>query len=144
MAKALALTLLALCAACTTEPAVSPAASATGAESSEPSVSPVPSLAGAPSELLGSWQATISTGEDVVLELRPSGYTVNRGGAVGSGSIEVDGDSIVFASARCELGPGEYRWSIDGDTLTFTPIEPRDPCGNRIIFLEGATYTRVE
>jgi hypothetical protein len=80
----------------------------------------------------------------VTLELRPSGYTVNRAGTVGSGSLEVEGDSITFSSARCELGPGEYLWAIDGDTLTFTPVEPRDPCGNRIIFLEGALYTRVE
>jgi hypothetical protein len=95
-------------------------------------------------ELQGTWVATISTGEDVTLELRPGEYTVDRAGTVGSGSIEVEGDTVVFSSPRCELGSGEYRWSIDGGTLSFTPLEPRDPCANRIIFLEGAAYTRIE
>jgi hypothetical protein len=98
----------------------------------------------APPELQGLWKATISTGEDVTLELGPSEYTVDRAGTVGSGSIEGEGDIVVFSSALCELGSGPYRWSIDGETLTFTPLEPRDPCANRIIFLEGAAYTRAE
>lgn len=98
----------------------------------------------APEELQGTWQATISTGERVILEFRASGYTVNRAGAVGSGSISVDGDTITFSSARCELGTGSYQWAIEDGTLTFTPLEPRDPCDNRIIFLEDADYTPVE
>ena len=44
----------------------------------------------------------------------------------------------------CFLGAGAYDWAIADGTLTFTPVEPRDPCGGRIIFLEGAAYTRVE
>jgi hypothetical protein len=109
----------------------------------DPSADPTADDA-APDELHGLWQATISTGEAVTLEFRSSGYTVNRAGTFGSGSISVDGSRIVFASARCELGSGVYEWAIEGETLTFRPLEPRDPCGNRIIFLENAAYTRVE
>jgi hypothetical protein len=94
-------------------------------------------------ELQGLWQATISTGQAVTLELRPTGFIVNREGAIGTGAIAVEGERIVFTS-RCELGPGTYRWSIQDATLTFTPIDSGDPCGNRLIFLEGAAYTRVE
>ena len=137
------------CAACSGGSSASTTATPSVPASEEQSSTAVPSAApsaddSAPDELQGLWEATITTGEDVTLELRASGYTVNRGGAVGSGSISVDGSQIVFSTTLCQLGKGPYEWSIEGETLTFTPLEPRDPCGNRIIFLEGASYTRVE
>lgn len=134
-------TVVLVCASCATGD--SPPPSATQAASSAAAASQATPRPTAPAELQGLWQATISTGEDVTLELRPSGFIVIRSGARGTGSIRVDGDQIVFAS-HCELGPGTYTWEIEGGTLTFTPGEPPDPCGNRIIFLEGAEYTRVE
>lgn len=143
MARWLALALLAACAVCAACAAdlVSPLASASPPGSTPPAATP---RATAPTELQGLWQAVISTGEDVTLELRPTAWFVTRSGAEGNGSIRIDGDRIVFSSSRCELGVGTYTWTIDGGTLTFTPVQPRDPCANRIIFLENASYTRVE
>jgi hypothetical protein len=80
----------------------------------------------------------------VTLMLSAYGYTVRRGEASGTGNIEVDGNRIVFTSPRCELGPGAYAWSIEDASLVFTPLEPRDPCANRIIFLEDAVYTLTD
>ena len=119
---------------------VHPAPSSSAA-STAPSATPQPT---APPDLQGSWQATISTGEDVTLTLSPYGYTVRRSGATGTGSIDVDGDRVVFRSPICELGSGAYQWAIDDGALAFTPLEPRDPCAGRIIFLEDAVYTRTD
>jgi hypothetical protein len=143
MKKVGATLLFALCASCGGVASGSPSTHPSVAVTESPTATPTPRLS-APMELQGSWEATISTGEHVILTFRPSGYTVNRAGAQGSGSIDVEGSRITFASARCELGSGSYEWAIEGGTLTFTPLEPRDPCGNRIIFLEDAAYTRVE
>jgi hypothetical protein len=137
-----AILLLAACAACSTQLEASTPASAGGSSAPQPTSSPTPRPT-APTELQGLWQATISTGQEVTLELRPTGFIVNREGAIGRGAIAVDGDRIVFTS-HCELGPGAYQWSIQGGTLVFVPLDPPDPCGNRLIFLEGAEYTRVE
>ncbi|MEO8510230.1 MAG: hypothetical protein ABI534_03210 [Chloroflexota bacterium] len=95
-------------------------------------------------ELQGKWEAVISTGEQVTLTLGTGSYQVRRGPATGAGSVVVDGNVITFRSTRCELGAGSYEWTIEGDELVFVPMEPRDPCGQRIIFLEDALYTRAE
>ena len=97
-----------------------------------------------PAELLGAWEAIISTGQEVTLTLGRGTYQVRRGEATGAGSIAVDGNVITFRSGQCEAGAGGYEWSIEANELTFVPLEPRDPCSGRIIFLEDATYTRVE
>lgn len=97
-----------------------------------------------PDELRGEWAAIISTGEETTLTLERGTYQVRRGEATGTGSIAVDGNVITFRSPRCEAGAGNYEWSIQEDELTFVPLEPRDPCAGRIIFLENATYARVE
>lgn len=94
-----------------------------------------------PDELQGSWAATLSTGEKVTLDLSPYGYVVHRTETV-VGDVDFEGDRVVFTSPHCELGPGPYRWSIDSGELTFEPLEPRDPCPGRLIFLDGAVYTK--
>lgn len=145
MGRTLALALLMVCAACDADAPPAAPGSAEPSSSAALSVSPTATpRATAPPELQGLWQATISTGEEVTLELRPTAWFVTRSGAQGNGSIRFDGDRIIFTSARCELGVGTYEWAVEGGTLMFTPVEPRDPCSNRIIFLEGAAYTRVE
>lgn len=138
---------LAICASCAAVPAGSDTqstpsspSSAPASESSGPSTTTQPTT---PAELQGSWHATLSTGEEVTLDLSPYGYTVH-GVDIVSGNIDITGDQAVFRSPVCDLGAGIYRWSIEGETLVFTPLEPRDPCAGRIGFLEGATYTRTE
>jgi len=73
--------------------------------------------------------------------LSPYGYTVHRTETV-VGDVDFDGDRVVFTSPHCELGSGLYSWSIDSGELTFEPLEPRDPCEGRLIFLEGVVYTK--
>ncbi|MDQ6682399.1 MAG: hypothetical protein M3Y88_03900 [Chloroflexota bacterium] len=108
------------------------------------SPSPASTVAAIPDELLGRWQAVISTGEHVTLTLGRGSYQVRRGAATGAGSIAADRNIITFRSPLCDLGPGNYEWTVEGTTLAFVPREPRDPCGGRIIFLKDTTYTRVE
>ena len=64
-----------------------------------------------------------------------------RGGFSGSGSIEVDGDSITFAHAnQCDGDTGgRYRWQVTDGALTFTALDT-DPCP-RAGILDGKTYT---
>ena len=147
---AAAVLVIAICASCSAASDGTPTAIATtsaqpassgGRVSTSPSPTAHPTT---PLDLQGSWEATISTGEDVTLTLSPYGFTVRRGSATGTGNIEVDGDLIVFTSPLCDLGPGAYEWSIQDGALVFTPLEPRDPCPNRIIFLEDAIYTRTD
>lgn len=145
LANATAMGLLALSASCSGGAPSTPPATAGSASTAPSLTTPVASLATAPPELQGAWRATISTGEEATLTLRPKGYSVRRSlGGTGNGWIRVDGNRVVFSSTICELGSGLYEWSIQDETLVFTPLEPRDPCGGRIIFLEGASYTRVE
>jgi hypothetical protein len=96
-----------------------------------------------PAELQGSWETTISTGERVTLELGRYGSVVHRGDNPGvAGDVDFDGERVVFSSPHCERGSGLYRWSVNSGELTFEPLEPRDPCPGRIIFLEGVVYTK--
>jgi len=148
--SAAAMVVLVICSSCSAAPEGTPTAPvvtsarpspSTSTASGGPAATPRPT---APPELQATWQATISTGEDVTLTLSPYGYTVRRGEATGIGNIRVEGNRIVFTSPRCELGPGAYEWSIEDGSLMFTPLEPRDPCDNRIIFLEDAIYTRTD
>jgi len=147
--SAAAMVVLVICSSCSAAEST-PAAPVTTSARPAPSLSTVSvepaatSQPTAPPELQASWQATISTGEDVTLMLSAYGYTVRRGEASGIGNIKVDGNRIVFSSPRCELGSGAYEWSIEDGALVFTPLDPRDPCVNRIIFLEDAIYTRTD
>ena len=92
----------------------------------------------APLELQGKWQT--SDGELIVLlTLRETSYVI-EGLRTGQGAIVVHGDEIVFQFSTLCDGVGTYRWSRQGDSLTFTTLEPRDPCVDRMGLLEGRTY----
>ena len=83
---------------------------------------------GAPEELMGAWVseegACMTIGEQEVRVFEP-----NPGGpdGVAAGSYEVDGDRL--SMTLCMLGYGampverEYRWQVEGDTLTVTDEE---------------------
>lgn len=71
-------------------------------------------------------------------------YIVNRGPNTVPGKISVDGDQIRFFGTErihCD-GEGVYKWSIEDETLTFTALEPLDPCSNRRQVLDGVSFTR--
>jgi hypothetical protein len=98
---------------------------------------PMPSESSEPPQLLGTWRTTLA-GQTVTLRLSPDEYSIHRGSSAGTGSIAVDGDRIdFFDSSLCE-GTGEYRWSIDGDSLRFTLVT--EPCPGRAEALLNVVY----
>ena len=94
----------------------------------------------APPELAGRW-FTEFQGDRLTLSLTGTRYNVSVGGATGSGNISVDGNQIRFYEGPFP-GDGFYEWAVDGDTLTFTMLDPPDLAGTRRNFLNGLTYTR--
>lgn len=105
-----------------------------------PSVTPAADVA--PDELAGIWRRNVG-GELVLLTMDGNGYSIQRGGALGSGRISVGGDRITFSgSNRCD-GVGIYMWAIEDGRLRLTELE-EDPCSGRTdVFLFG-TFGRVE
>lgn len=92
----------------------------------------------APAEIQGGWTADEGNAETIVF-LGPTTYSFH--GTNEGGRISVEGDIIEFhESVLCE-GTGAYRWSLDGDTLTFTAVEPLD-CPDRRGLLDGKEFTR--
>lgn len=99
----------------------------------------------APSELRGRWVGM--AGKDkVTLTLADGGYQIS---IAGTGSrfrpkLEYDGDTIRFLTTvdNCDQ-LAVYRWHIDGETLTLTPVD-EDPCANRRFNLSAETFTREE
>jgi hypothetical protein len=103
---------------------------------------PEPSLVdAAPAELVGSWRTKLDSGDELTLTLSDKSYRLRRGPSSGSGRIAVRGDEIEFSGSNLCEGTGTYRWSIDGDRLTFTAFGPADPCGGRV--LDGQVYVRL-
>lgn len=78
--------------------------------------------------------------DQVSLSLTGTNYAASWGPESHGGTISVTGDTITFSHSVCQ-GEWTYRWAVEGDTLTFTALEPIDPCGRRA-FLDGVTYTR--
>ncbi len=97
-------------------------------------------------DLVGAWEVDVQPTaaiEHVVLRLTATGYRIDREGALGSGTMSVEGDRATFSGSALCQGTGVYRWELDGETLRFTPVEP-DACPGRAAVLDGATYTRTE
>jgi hypothetical protein len=100
----------------------------------------------APAELAGQWGTDLETGDPqmdrVFITFTGVRYSVSRGPNSATGNILVEGDRITFSGADVCSGVGVYQWSIDGDNLTFTMLDPPDECGLRSPILAGITYTR--
>ena len=135
-----------------------PGCSASPASSASPSLaaSPTASLAGsatalpptlppdaAPAELKGRWTTTLmGPGDEVLLTINDTGYSIYGSSLSASGHISVVGDQIAFSRVSSCPGTGTYRWAIDANgMLTFTPIGDPDPCP-RAGALEGQVYAR--
>jgi hypothetical protein len=131
--------------ACATPPAASspltsapaPATSIVTPSPSSERASATPDAPSEPPELFGTWRTTL-VGQRVTLVLTPDTYTIIRGINKGDGDVSVDGDRIdFFNSTLCE-GTGEYRWTIDGDTLRFSSLT--EPCPGRAEALLNLRY----
>ena len=106
-----------------------------------PSPSSTTASDAAPPELAGRW-ATEINGERWILSLTGTNYTVQVAGTSGGGRISVEGNQIRFYDSPMGPGDGLYEWTIDGETLTFTELQPSDPVSARD-FLMGVTFTRI-
>jgi len=76
-----------------------------------------------------------------VLTISEGSYSIARIGT-GSGPINVDGDVIRFLNSSLCNGVGEYRWSIQGDSLDLNSVKA-DQCPGRADALDGRTYKRL-
>jgi hypothetical protein len=121
---------------------VAPATSAVAPTTTPPpSTSATAAADAAPPELAGRW-ATEINGERWILSLTGANYTVQVAGTSGGGRISVEGNQIRFYDSFMGPGDGFYEWTIDGETLTFTELQPSDPVSARD-FLIGVTFTRI-
>ncbi len=123
----------------------SPVAPATTTLSPNTSASPPSTTAraadAAPPELAGRWVTEIN-GERVLLSFTGTNYAWQFVGGQGvSGKISVEGNRIRFYDAPVP-GDGFYEWTIDGDTLTFTELEPADVVSERQGQLTNFTFRR--
>jgi hypothetical protein len=117
---------------------------------STPSVEPSPTpsaeaseAAPIPDELIGDWESRKGT-DTVILTLQESGaYRVKRGVARGMGAMSaVNARQLDFFGGDPCPYRGSYEWTIEGETLTFTPLG-EDECPGRAAVLDGLTYTRA-
>ncbi len=135
--RGISLLLLVASAACST-----PSAPSVTASHSTPSVE-ASERAPIPDELVGDWESQKGT-DPVILTIQASGaYGVKRGVARGMGAMAAVNDRQLdfFGGDPCPER-GSYEWTIEGDTLTFTPVG-EDECPGRAAVLDGLTYTRA-
>jgi hypothetical protein len=138
--------LLALVSGCSSGSAssLSPSVAALSSASVAPSATAVPTLPpdAAPAELKGRWTTEMGPGDEVLLIINDTGYSIDRSGFAASGHISVTGDQIAFSRVQSCAGTGTYQWAIDASgVLTFTPVGDPDPCP-RVGVLKGQAYTR--
>ena len=96
-----------------------------------------------PDELVGDWESRKGT-DPVILTLEGNGdYRVKRGVAQGMGAMSAaNARQLDFFGGDPCPDRGSYEWTIEGETLTFTPVG-EDECPGRAAVLDGLTYTRV-
>ena len=95
----------------------------------------------APPELHGRWQGEMN-GVRFFLSLTGTTYSIIEVGfGGGNGQISVDGNRITFSHSNHGPGEGLYEWLIEGDTLTFTELDPPDDHGRKAA-LVGVSWTR--
>src|SRR5512133_1230454 len=131
--------LLVVVSACSAVPASSPSQAAASLVSLAPTATAVPTLPpdAAPVELKGRWTTLMGPGDEVLLIINDTGYSIDRSGFAASGHISVTGDQIAFSRVQSCAGTGTYTWAIDGNgVLTFTPVGDPDPCP-RVGVLKG-------
>lgn len=98
----------------------------------EPTTSTTAAADSVPPDLAGRWFSELD-GERLILSLNGTTYAILFGTSH-DGKVSVDGNQIRFYGGEV-LGDGLYEWTVDGETLTFTALEP-DSSGGRQAALE--------
>lgn len=102
----------------------------------------------APAQLIGKWERVISTaGSGAVVTFTANGFHVTDSLLGAFGAIVVNGNEIDFFNVKaCGLylpeGVGRYKWSLQGTTLHFTPLN-EDPCPVRGDHFANQDFTKV-
>lgn len=99
----------------------------------EPTTSTTAAADSVPPDLAGRWFSELD-GERLILSLNETTYAISFGNQSPGGKVSVDGNQIRFYAGRVP-GDGLYEWTVDGETLTFTALEP-DPSSGRQAALE--------
>ena len=103
--------------------------------------------AAVPEELAGSWrtQTDDPSVERICLGMGANNYSHSVcGGTSIGGTLSFEGDTVTFTSKMegCPDGVGVYRWALDGESLTFTELDPPDECDIRRDHLDGQIFSR--
>jgi hypothetical protein len=141
---ALSVVLAACAPAAATLPPVTPSPAPTASRATaDPSTTPAVTAKPLPAEIIGKWESELST-EDlpIDLEIKQGSYSLFHL-SMARGRLGVDGDGLVFSNSTLCTGTGRYRWSVEGNELTFESIEP-DECQGRAAGLDGITFTRLD
>jgi len=90
----------------------------------------------------------IENGSTTTLVLDANAYTLFTFDGVGSGSVDVSGEDakLTFFNSNLCTGRGTYAWQLvekDRLAITATP-SGNDPCGGRMMHLDGRTYRRIQ
>ena len=102
--------------------------------------SPTPGLDPVPLELRAAWTTRLGD-ETMTLTLFERSYAVRRGPNRTTGGLGTrDGEIRFLASTACN-GTGTYRWSLQGNSLRFSPVSP-DECPGRFEIMDNTTYQR--
>jgi hypothetical protein len=84
----------------------------------------------------GVWQLAFISVE--LLYTNPLGGTITQiVTVVGPNEISLSPDTDCSTGT---VGPGDYRWTMTGNTLTFEPVNDPSPCRKAV--LTGRTWTR--
>ncbi len=87
----------------------------------------------------------------LILVLQDNGHTIfkdNRGNIGAEGNYSIEGDQIALTDEKgpiaCsgETKTGTYKWSLEGDKLSFTLVD--DKCKGRKGALTAGPWTRVK
>jgi hypothetical protein len=141
---ALSVALVACAPASATLLPASPSPAATASLATEnPSAAPAVTAQPLPAEIIGKWESELST-EDlpIDLEIKQGSYSLFHL-SMARGRLAVDGDRLVFSNSTLCTGTGRYRWSVEGNELTFESTEP-DECPGRAAGLDGIVFTRLD
>ncbi len=105
-------------------------------------VTAIPAANQVPTELRGSWSVSLGPGDIAVLTLTSTTYRIDRGTDFAVGDAGVTGDRLQFSNSSACAGLGEYRWTLVGSSLSFSPAVV-EACPGRGDAIANRTYGKT-